>query len=58
MPLLKGRNLAGYFLLQGHNLNKHGRGALDDATYQYSRSYGMRQELFFNVPLYKPMLTI
>ena len=28
---------SGPFLAQGHNLNKLGRGPLDDATYQISR---------------------
>ena len=28
---------AGPFLLQGHNLNKLGRGAIDNATHQISR---------------------
>ena len=40
----------------GHNLNKLGRGLLDDATYQYQGALpsGFRQEDFF-VSLYKPM---
>ena len=59
MPLLKGHNWAGYFyfifffLPQGYNLSKHGRGPLGDATYQDYVSYGLRQEYFFNVSLYK-----
>ena len=36
------------FWPQGHNLNKHGKGLLDDDTYQISssRPYGFRQEDF------------
>ena len=29
----------GHFLPQGHNLNKLGRGSIDDATYQISMLY-------------------
>ena len=35
-----------HFWPQGHNLNKIGRGPLDDATYQISRPCGFRQEDF------------
>ena len=35
------------FWPQGYNLNKLGRGSLDDASYQISRPCGFRQEDFF-----------
>ena len=38
----------GHFWPQGHNLNKLGRGALDDATHQISRPCGFRD--FFKFP--------
>ena len=31
----------GHFWPKGHNLNKHGRGLLGDATYQISRLYAL-----------------
>ena len=39
----------GFFLHQGHNLNKLSRGLLDDATYQIAMLYASRfhQEEFF-----------
>ena len=37
---------AGPFLPQRHNSNTHGRGPLDDATYQVSRPYGFRLDVF------------
>ena len=49
----------GYFWHQRHNLNKLGRGPLDDATYQIlgSRPCGFRQQDLFTFSLYyKPML--
>ena len=39
---------------KGHNLNKPGRGSLDDATYMISMSGGFRQD-FFMFSLYKPI---
>ena len=48
---------AGPFLVPGHNLNKHGRSLLDDATYQISRGLGLlvSDKIFFMFSLYKPM---
>ena len=39
----------GHFWPQGNNLNKLGRGSLDDTSYQISRHCGFRQEDFFQV---------
>ena len=47
-----------HFWLQGHNLNKLGRGSLDDATYQISMLWALwfktRRSFHVFAP-YKPM---